>query len=82
VHWLEAIYNRRRPHSVIGMLSPVDYEERYRDRRAVAYRRCPPGRDKTRIVRKPVHVAAQTGSNSFLGGVRSLRIDRRLQSTY
>jgi len=36
VHWLEAIYNRRRRHSAIDMLSPVDYEERYRDRRAAA----------------------------------------------
>ena len=33
VHWLEAIYNRRRRHSAIDMLSPVDYEERYWDRR-------------------------------------------------
>src|SRR5262245_22804530 len=29
VHWLEAIYNRRRRQSAIDMLSPVDYEERY-----------------------------------------------------
>jgi transposase InsO family protein len=36
VHWLEAIYNRRRRHSAIDMLSPVDYEERYWDRRAAA----------------------------------------------
>jgi transposase InsO family protein len=36
VHWLEAIYNRRRRHSAIDMLSPLDYEERYRDRRAAA----------------------------------------------
>jgi putative transposase len=36
VHWLEAIYNRRRRHSAIDMLSPVDYEERYRNRRAAA----------------------------------------------
>jgi transposase InsO family protein len=35
LHWLEAIYNRRR-HSAIDMLSPVDYEERYWDRRAAA----------------------------------------------
>jgi transposase InsO family protein len=27
VPWLEAIYNRRRRHSGIDMLSPVDYEE-------------------------------------------------------
>ena len=26
VHWLEAIYNRRRRHSALDMLSPVDYE--------------------------------------------------------
>jgi hypothetical protein len=26
VHWLEAIYNRRRRHSAIDMLSPVDYD--------------------------------------------------------
>ena len=36
VHCLEAIYNRRRRHSAIDMLSPVDYEERYWDRRAAA----------------------------------------------
>jgi antitoxin component of MazEF toxin-antitoxin module len=36
VHWLEAIYNRRRRHSAIDVLSPVDYEERYWDRRAAA----------------------------------------------
>jgi transposase InsO family protein len=36
VHWLEAIYNRRRRHSAIDMLSPVDYEERYWNRRAAA----------------------------------------------
>jgi transposase InsO family protein len=36
VYWLEAIYNRRRRHSAIDMLSPLDYEERYRDRRAAA----------------------------------------------
>ena len=47
VHWLEAIYNRRRRHSAIDMLSPVDYEERYWDRRAAAQRRCLPGRGKT-----------------------------------
>jgi hypothetical protein len=51
VHCLEAIYNRRRPHSAIDMLSPVDYEERYRDRRAAAQRRCLPGRGKT----NPIH---------------------------
>jgi putative transposase len=36
VHWLEAIYNRRRRHSAIDMLSPVDYEERYYNRRSAA----------------------------------------------
>ncbi len=36
VHWLEAVYNRRRRHSAIDMLSPVDYEEHYWDRRAAA----------------------------------------------
>jgi transposase InsO family protein len=36
VHWLEAIYNRRRRRSAIDMLSPVAYEERYWDRRAAA----------------------------------------------
>jgi hypothetical protein len=36
VHCLEAIYNRRRRHSAIDMLSPVDCEERYWDRRAAA----------------------------------------------
>jgi putative transposase len=34
VHWLEAIYNRRRRHSAIDMLSPVDYEEHYNRRSA------------------------------------------------
>ncbi len=36
VQWLAAIYNRRRRHSALDMLSPVDYEERYWDRRAAA----------------------------------------------
>jgi transposase InsO family protein len=36
VHWLEAVYNRQRRHSAIDMLSPVDYEARYWDRRAAA----------------------------------------------
>ena len=36
VHWLEAVYNRQRRHSAIDMLSPVDYEERYWNRRAAA----------------------------------------------
>jgi transposase InsO family protein len=36
VHWLEAIYDRRRRHSAIDMLSPVDYEKRYWHRRAAA----------------------------------------------
>ena len=36
VHWLEAVYKRQRRHSAIDMLSPVDYEEHYWDRRAAA----------------------------------------------
>jgi transposase InsO family protein len=36
VHWLEAVYNRQRRHSAIDMLSPVAYEEKFRDRRAAA----------------------------------------------
>ena len=36
VHWIEAVYNRQRRHSAIDMLSPVDYEDRYWDRRAAA----------------------------------------------
>jgi len=36
LHRLEAIYNRRRRHSALDMLGPVDYEERYQDRRAAA----------------------------------------------
>jgi transposase InsO family protein len=36
VHWLEAIYNRQRRHSAIDMLSPVDYEDWYWNRRAAA----------------------------------------------
>jgi len=29
VHWIEAVYNRRRRHSSIGMLAPLVYEERH-----------------------------------------------------
>lgn len=29
VHWIEAVYSRRRRHSSIGMLAPVVYEERH-----------------------------------------------------
>jgi transposase InsO family protein len=36
VHWIEAIYNRQRRHSAIDMQSPVDYEDRYWNRRAAA----------------------------------------------
>jgi putative transposase len=36
VHWIEAVYNRRRRHSAIDMMSPVDYEDRYWNRRAAA----------------------------------------------
>jgi putative transposase len=36
VRWIEAVYNRKRRHSAIDMLSPVDYEGRYWDRRAAA----------------------------------------------
>jgi transposase InsO family protein len=36
LHWLEAVYNRQRRHSAIDILSPVDYEERYWNRRAAA----------------------------------------------
>jgi hypothetical protein len=35
-HWLDAISNRRRRHSASDRRSPVDYEERYWDRRAAA----------------------------------------------
>jgi transposase InsO family protein len=35
-YWIEAIYNRQRRHSAINMLSPVDYEEQFWDRRAAA----------------------------------------------
>jgi putative transposase len=27
--WIERVYNRRRRHSALGMISPVDYEERF-----------------------------------------------------
>src|SRR5262245_26278488 len=50
VHWLEAISNRRRRRSAIDMLSPVDDEQRYWDRRAAASRGCLPGRRKTKLV--------------------------------
>jgi transposase InsO family protein len=36
VHWIEAVYNRQRRHSAIDMMSPVDYEGRYWNRRAAA----------------------------------------------
>jgi len=36
VHWIEAVYNRQRRHSAIDMRSPVDYEDRYWNRRAAA----------------------------------------------
>jgi transposase InsO family protein len=36
VRWIEAIYNRQRRHSAIDMLSPVDYEDRYWNRRKAA----------------------------------------------
>ena len=36
VHWIEAVYNRQRRHSAIDMMSPVDYEERYWNRREAA----------------------------------------------
>ena len=26
--WIERVYNRRRRHSALGMISPVDYEDR------------------------------------------------------
>ena len=42
VHWIEAVYNRHRRYSAIDMLSPVDYESRYGNRRAAAYGRCSP----------------------------------------
>ena len=36
VHWIEAVYNRQRRHSAIDMLSPVDYEDKFWNRRAAA----------------------------------------------
>ena len=36
VHWIEAVYNRQRRHSSIDMLSPVDYENTFWNRRAAA----------------------------------------------
>ena len=27
--WIERVYNRRRRHSALGMISPVDYENRF-----------------------------------------------------
>ena len=27
-YWIERVYNRRRRHSAIGMISPVDFEDR------------------------------------------------------
>jgi len=36
VHWIEAVSNRQRRHSAIDMMSSVDYEDRYWNRRAAA----------------------------------------------
>ena len=36
VRWIEAVYNRQRRHSAIDMRSPVDYEDRYWNRRDAA----------------------------------------------
>jgi putative transposase len=36
VHWIEAVYNRQRRHSSIDMRSPVDYENKFWNRRAAA----------------------------------------------
>ena len=36
VHWIEAVYNRQRRHSFIDMMSPVNYENKFWDRRAAA----------------------------------------------
>jgi len=36
VHWIEAVYNRCRRHSSIDMRSPVDYENKFWNRRAAA----------------------------------------------
>ncbi len=36
VYWIEAVYNRQRRHSAVDMMSPVDYEDRYWNRRAAA----------------------------------------------
>jgi putative transposase len=36
VRWIEAVYNRQRRHSAIDMLSPVNYEDKYWNRRAAA----------------------------------------------
>jgi putative transposase len=27
--WIERVYNRRRRHSALGMISPVEYEKRF-----------------------------------------------------
>jgi transposase InsO family protein len=47
VHWLEAVCNRQRRHSALDMLSPVNYAERYWERRAAGSTQvCPrPGQD-------------------------------------
>ena len=31
--WIEIVYNRRRRHSAIGMISPVDFEARIADQK-------------------------------------------------
>ncbi len=47
VRWIEAVYNRQRRLSAIDMLSPVDYEDRFYNRRAAASLRCLRDRGKT-----------------------------------
>lgn len=49
VDWIEAVYNLQCRHSAIDMLTPVDYEERFWNRRAAASLRCFAGRGKTSV---------------------------------
>ena len=34
--WIERVYNRRRRHSALGMISPVEYEHRFTQTAQVA----------------------------------------------
>jgi Integrase core domain len=49
--WIERVYNRRRRHSALGMISPVEYENRF-IRRHKPLTLCPPNGVKPNIPSK------------------------------